>query len=89
MEGLKLKGIIQMRPLNKECRGCYTMTAVKEKIICNIVKPQKTAKDPKGTYKKYKCPCIDCLVKVTCNDPCDLFITYEKLFNERQHRIPK
>jgi hypothetical protein len=43
--------------MNKTCKGCL----INE--MCPITDYDSA----------YNCPCKECLVKPTCNDPCDLF----------------
>jgi hypothetical protein len=56
-----------------ECRGCVSFgVPVKNFLHCSAP----------AHYEDYECPCITCLVKMTCTQyhSCNLFDMYKDLF---------
>lgn len=63
----------EVEKILKRCSGCnknkikYNMVLICDSYIYS------------GLYKKFDCPCFDCIIKSTCNDECEKF--YEFLDN--------
>ena len=52
----------------KECDGCLTYHPILFERFCSLY-PYNSNRD--------KCPCMECIVKVTCKDVCDSLTKYK------------
>ena len=61
---------------NKICKGCRTYTQkdnLETSALCDL-RPH--------AHTNHWCPCLTCLVKSMCNDPCDEFGKYLDILNK-------
>lgn len=68
-----LKGnlLLDLGGLMKECKGCQ---ALDSDNCCTNGLDQNMPKDD-------QCPCFNCIVKVICQEECDEFLTYVRIYN--------
>lgn len=71
----------------KECEGCCSYVFSED--IDNITSYSICGMHSKDFDKIPTCPCVNCIVKMICNKPCDEYSTYFQMYGLAWSRFKK